>query len=1333
MLAGNLILCPQKALRFALFIISFILFASVSGLSQPSPYQLIIPDLPTKDLKARSFTKLNDKLYFVSEYKFFSVDVASGTSEEITSPTIGFPYNGEINSVNGKLILGGANTYSIGSHATAFDPNTGDFTVLVTTNTSGPSNPQYFFQNNGFLYFTSYDGTTFHLWRTNGTPEGTIQLSTDTFFNGARYTSLGTSNLVLAKSSGSSYDRLYVTDGSVENTTLVKDFSVDVDPGRFSTHYENNYVVDQTSIVFVILRGSSREVWYSDGTIENTEMLFSLDNSVAFVDQLAVFDGGLYYNKYWSENGVTHSSLNKYDFDSEQSTEIKGFEGARVGEMHATDSYLLFTDEINMWATDGTTEGTLLLHDDLVPFGRVNEFLNMADGSVIFRGYSSENGGELWVSNGTAQGTTLIQDVFPGTTSAIPQSQDFPVQLFQDGILYLLLDSPDIGLEFWQSDGTIGGTHAVSDVNNILAEPSLISSAYNDHYLFAEIQGVSESDGYLLEENSAAFQKVPEDEHGMSVGRILSLGNDIFFSNNTNPKEIYKIDEAGSLETISFLESNQVDNVSDLYHVGGKLIFTGSVPTTPPFVEYLTFLSDGSPQNTYSIGSFYMGGAFFPETFGMLNENEMLLAGGDFFSANINGVELRKGGIVSGETSLLKDIIPGAGNSNPNNFHKFEGVLFFFTADENDEYHSKYLWKSDGTQDGTELVYDFGDSDGLKILSSGQNLIILASETYGSSDMSIYMSDGSSEGTQLLHSIGTHYFYNAVPYPIIQGDNYVIYLNNENFNYSLISIGPTLEEITLIPNCSPIKAYWKKDNLIFLMTSNGALYRTDGTVSGTVMIDDFFSTFDSNSVSGFGSFNDLLIVNLNKNSIKEIWAQSIFYSDIEVQQNTSTITSGDSYDFGVSAFDNEAITSYSFSIKNNGLINLNFAELVSLSISGPNATDFSVKNATFEDRIGPGQEGGLAIYFKPTGTGARSATLTLSTNDEDTPAFTILLTGEGVKASQSLVLNELANRTFGDNPFDLNGSASSGLPVTYTNNNNEILSIEGNIATILKAGEVVITASQPGNQNYEAATPVKQTLTINKASQSITFNILPEKTYGDPSFELSSTTSTGLPATFTSSNPAVVTVEGSEATILGAGSATITASLDGNDNYLPASTDQTITVNKAAQSITFDELPTLQADDAPFELAASATSGLPVSFVSQNESIAVVTGNTLTVVAAGETTVSALQQGNDNYLAAEEVMRTLVVEEVTGWPTELTERVKIYPNPTQSFIEVALPATTGSVEYQLTKINGEIVRDGVIIPGARKKSISIEDVPPGIYILSINGPTYSQTFRVIRN
>lgn len=86
-----------------------------------------------------------------------------------------------------------------------------------------------------------------------------------------------------------------------------------------------------------------------------------------------------------------------------------------------------------------------------------------------------------------------------------------------------------------------------------------------------------------------------------------------------------------------------------------------------------------------------------------------------------------------------------------------------------------------------------------------------------------------------------------------------------------------------------------------------------------------------------------------------------------------------------------------------------------------------------------------------------------------------------------------------------------------------------------------------------------------------------------------------------------------------------------------------ITVAKGAQTVTFGALAAKSITDPAFTLAATASSGLPVSYQSSNPSVASVSGNTVTIHAAGSTSITASQAGNANYNAAVDVVQALVI------------------------------------------------------------------------------------------
>lgn len=156
------------------------------------------------------------------------------------------------------------------------------------------------------------------------------------------------------------------------------------------------------------------------------------------------------------------------------------------------------------------------------------------------------------------------------------------------------------------------------------------------------------------------------------------------------------------------------------------------------------------------------------------------------------------------------------------------------------------------------------------------------------------------------------------------------------------------------------------------------------------------------------------------------------------------------------------------------------------------------------------------------------------------------------KASQTITFAALTAKTYGDAPFSLTGTTSSGLAVTYTSSNTAVATVSGSTVTIIGAGSTNITASQAGDTNFNAATNVVRALTVNKKAQLLTLSGVPASaTYGEAPFAVSAVSNSGLPVTkFECSDPSVATITGTTVTITGAGQASIIASNVATTNYL---------------------------------------------------------------------------------------------------------------------------------------------------------------------------------------
>ncbi|NHM07349.1 hypothetical protein G4D82_08965, partial [Flavobacterium sp. CYK-4] len=146
---------------------------------------------------------------------------------------------------------------------------------------------------------------------------------------------------------------------------------------------------------------------------------------------------------------------------------------------------------------------------------------------------------------------------------------------------------------------------------------------------------------------------------------------------------------------------------------------------------------------------------------------------------------------------------------------------------------------------------------------------------------------------------------------------------------------------------------------------------------------------------------------------------------------------------------------------------------------------------------------------------------------------------------------------------------------------------------------------------------------------------------------------------------------------------TSTSTLTGADaaNYtLVQPTGLTANITAAPllpQTITFDPLTDVVYGDTDFNLTATASSSLTVSYVSSNSAVATVSGNVVTIVGVGTTTITASQAGDSVYDAAPLVNQTLTV-----LPKALTVTAtaddKVYDRTTAATISGTLNGIVGA-------------------------------------------------------
>ena len=284
------------------------------------------------------------------------------------------------------------------------------------------------------------------------------------------------------------------------------------------------------------------------------------------------------------------------------------------------------------------------------------------------------------------------------------------------------------------------------------------------------------------------------------------------------------------------------------------------------------------------------------------------------------------------------------------------------------------------------------------------------------------------------------------------------------------------------------------------------------------------------------------------------------------------------------------------------------------------------------------------LYF--TGTGTVKLIATQPGSAVYSPANSVTVSFL-VKTSQAITFTQpTASQAYvTGRSFALKASAPGGL-VSFSSSDANVISISGATATLKGAGTAVITASQVGSDKYAAAAPVARSLTITRGSQTLLFpQPSAPKTYtANGTFALSASAPGGA-VTFSSSNLGVISISGSTATVQGAGTAVITASQQGSQNYAAAKpVTRSVRIQKASQVISFAQpvTPKPYVANGTFSLSATAPGGA-VTFSSSNKNVISVSSSIATIKGVGTAVITAAQAGNQNYAAAKAVTRSIKI------------------------------------------------------------------------------------------
>lgn len=114
-----------------------------------------------------------------------------------------------------------------------------------------------------------------------------------------------------------------------------------------------------------------------------------------------------------------------------------------------------------LWVTDGTTQGTFIFMDiaEGIISANPKSFTEM-NGVLYFSASDETHGTELWRTDGTVAGTYMVKDINPGKAGSFVQR--FTIL---GNTLFMVAYHPEFGKEIWKTDGTSEGTSLVKDIN----------------------------------------------------------------------------------------------------------------------------------------------------------------------------------------------------------------------------------------------------------------------------------------------------------------------------------------------------------------------------------------------------------------------------------------------------------------------------------------------------------------------------------------------------------------------------------------------------------------------------------------------------------------------------------------------------------------------------------------------------------------------------------------------------------------------------------------------------------------------------------------------------
>jgi hypothetical protein len=319
----------------------------------------------------------------------------------------------------------------------------------------------------------------------------------------------------------------------------------------------------------------------------------------------------------------------------------------------------------------------------------------------------------------------------------------------------------------------------------------------------------------------------------------------------------------------------------------------------------------------------------------------------------------------------------------------------------------------------------------------------------------------------------------------------------------------------------------------------------------------------------------------------------------------------------------------------------------------------TLSDATYGEQITltATSDSGLPVSYEVISGPATISENTLSITEVGSVTIEATQPGDGTFAAaqavqQSFTVNQAVITVTADDYTITYGDAIPVLTFVYSgfvnSENSTDLTSEPTISTVASATSDAVTypiSLAGGTADNYSITLVDGTLTINKVDQTITIDPIADKEITDGVFDVVASSNKGLTLTYAiESGPA--TISGSTVTLDGTtGTVVVEANQVGDVNHNVANATTSFAVSdlsKTDQTITFDDIADKTFGEVDFNLSATASSELSVSFAIVSGT-ATLSGNTVSIAGAGVVIIEATQTGDDSFNPASSVQKSFIV------------------------------------------------------------------------------------------